>query len=672
MASPEQSPAYEMASVLFIDIVGYSLGSIDEQSDRLTALQQAVLDSAEYKAALARRELISLPAGDGIALVFFGNPMSPVKCALEIAASLRSHPAVKVRMGLNTGPVRRHADIKEEINVVGGGINIAQRVMDCGDAGHILLSENIAEVVQQARGWRECLTDLGTYEVKHGVKVHVYGLCKDGSGNPASPHKMSSRTKERRQRLAWIATAALLLATAAAGSIWLTKPENPQSIAVLPFEDMSPEKNQQYLSDGLAEALYGELVSISGLHVAAVNSTLQLRGNSDFHSIGRTLNVAKILTGSVSRQENRLRIRVQLVKAQNGEQLWADKFDRDMSDIFAVQDEIARAVRHVFQIRISERMTSKTNSEAYNAYLQGRYLQERETEQNLEQAVGYYKQAIALDPAFARAWVGLSNARSNQAGNGYCPLQQGYHDAEQAAEHALALDPNLASAHGALGYVKMSYAWDWNAARESFSKELALEPENAFALEHLAYLDLILHRFDEGIERYRQAIDRDPLNPAANRDFGMLLHYAGRQMEAEQRVKKALELMPKFGNAYNLLTRVYLAESRPQDALVAAGKETYEPFRLYALALAYHGLGRQQEADEYLAKLVDIAKNDGPFQIAEVYAFRGEKDQAFHWLDNAFEVRDGGMLFISGDPLLKNLEKDARLAAMLTKLHLTQ
>jgi class 3 adenylate cyclase len=223
------APTYEMASVLFMDIVSYSLGSIDDQSDLLTILQKTVRESAQYLQSSAKREVLSLPTGDGMALVFLRDPVSPVKCALEIAGLLRSHPEIKLRMGIHTGPVRRHADIKEEANVVGGGINIAQRVMDCGDAGHILLSRNVAEVLEQLRGWSGCLQDLGMHEVKHGVKVHLYNLCKDGLGNPELPRKLSSGRSVSVatpkppagavSRWKWLAVAGVIVLLAAAGFV---------------------------------------------------------------------------------------------------------------------------------------------------------------------------------------------------------------------------------------------------------------------------------------------------------------------------------------------------------------------------------------------------------------------------------------------------------------------
>lgn len=675
MSPNEQAPNFEMATVLFLDIVGYSLRSIDEETELLTVLQQAVRETSEYQAASANKELISLPTGDGMALVFLRDPMCPVRCAIEIATSLRTHREFKVRMGLNTGPVRRHADIKEEINIVGGGINIAQRVMDCGDGGHILLSHSIAEVLQQARGWKRSLQDLGMQEVKHGVKVHLYNLVRDGCGNPAVPQKISaSQTKDRRKRLGWMATGAIVLATAAAGAIWYPKTDRSdlQSIAVLPFEAASQESSLQSWSDGFSEDLFYELMRSPGLHVAGTRSSFKFRGkNLDTHAIGHKLHVATILMGNVSREGNRLKIRVALMKTQDDFSIWAHSFDSELNDIVMVRDQIAQSVRQALGARVPEEKKAAVNGPAYNAFVQGSYFLQRPNQGDIERALGYFEQAVKIDPGYASAWGGLAYALENLAGGSASwPVKNAYDRARNAAERALALDPNLAMAHGALGYIMMAYDWDWEGARVSFERELSLEPNNPYALAHVAYLDLILHRLDNGIANYEKSVDSDPLNPAANRDYGFLLHYAGKQREAENKVQKALELAPEFANAHSLLTRIYLAESRPRDALAEAEKENYKPFLLYGLALAHFALGHKQEADDNFSKLIDIAKTDGPFQIAEVAAFRGEKDLAFHWLNEAYKLHDAGLLFLAGDPLLKNLEDDPRLVALATKMKL--
>jgi len=253
MSTGVPSPTYEMASVLFMDIVSYSLGSIDEQTELLTMLQEIVRETGEYKAACANSELLSLPTGDGMALVFLRDPVSPAKCALEIAAALKDHAQVKLRMGLHIGPVRRHADIRENMNVVGGGINMAQRVMDCGDTGHILVSQQVAEVLQQLRGWSDSLQDLGVQEVKHGVKIHLYNLCKDGLGNCALPKKLRAGTaarapesKGRDAKPKWAILAAVLFVVAA-GALAFREWKKPKPVPAAPLvEAPLPERELRY------------------------------------------------------------------------------------------------------------------------------------------------------------------------------------------------------------------------------------------------------------------------------------------------------------------------------------------------------------------------------------------------------------------------------------------
>lgn len=250
MSTGVQSPTYEMASVLFMDIVSYSLGSIDEQTELLTMLQEVVRETGEYKAASANGELLSLPTGDGMALVFLRDPVSPAKCALEIAAALKDHAQIKLRIGLHIGPVRRHADIRENMNVVGGGINMAQRVMDCGDAGHILVSQQVAEVLQQLRGWGDSLQDLGVQEVKHGVKIHLYNLCRDGLGNRALPKKLLIAPalpveSKRSPRWRW-AIAAGLVVLAAAAAVALREWTKPAPTLPRAVETPLPERELRY------------------------------------------------------------------------------------------------------------------------------------------------------------------------------------------------------------------------------------------------------------------------------------------------------------------------------------------------------------------------------------------------------------------------------------------
>jgi len=447
------------------------------------------------------------------------------------------------------------------------------------------------------------------------------------------------------------------------------------SIAVLPFEDLSPAKDQEYFSDGLAEELLNSLAKIQGLHVAARTSSFQFKGkNEDLQVIGQKLNVATVLEGSVRKQGQRVRISAQLIQVSDGFHLWSETYDRDLTDIFKVQEEIARSVAGSLKgTLLGEKESSRrtTSVEAYNAYLQGKYFYARPTKENLKKSISYYEQAISLDPSYAPAWAALSVDRSDQAGD-YDPasMREEYSRAREAAERALALDPSLAEAHAAIGLIKLNYDWDWAGAYASFQQALALESGNALVVEGAAWSAAALNHFDEALALCRRAVALDPLLTWAHHCLAFNAWWAGQLDEAEGAARKGLELDPQFPWLHTVLSRVYLARSRPQEALAEAERDTESVFRLQGLALAHHALAQKQESNRALAELIARHHLHAAFQIAEVYAFRGEADAAFTWLDRAYAQRDGGLSEMKGDPLLKNLERDPRYAAFLKKMHL--
>jgi eukaryotic-like serine/threonine-protein kinase len=450
-----------------------------------------------------------------------------------------------------------------------------------------------------------------------------------------------------------------------------SSPPITPSIAVLPFVDLSPQKDQEYFSDGLAEELLNSLVKIQGLHVTARTSSFQFKGkNEDLRVIGQRLNVATVLEGSVRKQGQRVRIGAQLIQVSDGFHLWSEAYDRDLTDIFAVQEEIARSVAESLRVTLlgeKAHTPRATNVEAYDAYLQGQYFYARPTRRNLEKAISYSQQAISRDPSYAPAWAVLSRARSFQAG-GYGPVHE-YSRAREAAERAVALDPNLAQAYLALGEVKEQYDWDWAGADASYRRALALEPGNAEVVEGAGYLAAILNHFEEALSLSRRAAALDPLRASAHHNLALIAWRAGHLDEAEAAIQKALELDPQFPWLHTVLSRVYLARSHPQEALAEAERDG-PGFRQQELALAYHALGRGQESDRALDELIAGYKQIAAFQVAEVYAFRGEVDAAFTWLERAYEQRDPGLIDIERDPLLKNLERDPRYAAFLKKMRL--
>ncbi len=689
MASPSFAGRLQIAHVLFVDVVSYSVMPMDKQEQTLRALQEAVRNTEEFVRAGDSDQLISLPTGDGMALVFFNDAEAPAHCAVQLSRALQKQADIKVRMGIHSGPVYRVADINANRNVAGGGINMAQRVMDCGDAGHILVSKSVADVLGQVGTWRDMLHDLGEAEVKHGVMLHIYNLYSDEIGHRELPHKLQTASKTaisetaRGRRKMLVAVGVLVAVLAVAAAFWLRRggrgsaaQPGTASIAVLPFVDMSSEKNQEYFSDGLAEELLNDLAKIPGLRVAARTSSFQFKGkNEDLRTVGDKLNVGAILEGSVRKQGSRVRITAQLIKVGDGFHLWSETYDQEMNDIFAVQEDIGRSVAGSLKVALLGRKTSMpsaqgTNAEAYNAYLQGEYFLKRHGKENLEKAIGYYEQTIKLDPGYAPAWVGLAAARSDQADRGYLPVEESYRKAREAAERALALDANLAAAHAAMGGIKMSYDWDWAGADASYQQALALEPGNAKFVRNAGMLAKTMGRLDEALAQDRRAVELDPLSVPAHSTLGLAAYYAGRRDEAAAALKKAMELNPEFPNSHALLGQVYLAQAHPQEALAEMEREPEPAIRLQGQALAYHALGRKKESDAALAELTAKYQADAAFQIAEVYAFRREADRAFEWLERAYAQRDSGLAEIKGDPLLRSLERDPRYAAFLKKMRL--
>ena len=474
---------------------------------------------------------------------------------------------------------------------------------------------------------------------------------------------------------------AVLIIAVAMGHFWwkrsLAVAPVASSIAVLPFADMSPEKNQQYFSDGLAEELLNHLAKTPGLRVAARTSSFQLRDKSaDLRDIGKKLDVATILEGSVRKEGKRVRISAELVKAEDGFQLWSGTYDRDLNDVFAVQDDIARAITGELKLRLlnagSGRVPQRAISpDAYNAYLQGRYFYERRTHDDLTRAYDYFQQAVKLDPSYARGWSALAWVLITRGeGAEGSTFEEGYRDGRAAAERALQLDPGLAEAHAAIGRIKRGYEWDWTGADAAFQKALALEPQNSVVLLGASSLQASLGHFDEAVALNRRAVEIDPLSVMAHVALGIHAYYAGQQALAIDAYQKALAISPEGPEAHYLLGLVYLEQGKAQQALAEFEKNRPNSERSVGQALAYSGLGKKKEADAALQQLIDDYREQAAYQIAEVYAFRGEADHAFEWLGIARAHKDAGLAGIKGDPLLKNIYHDPRLGTFLRKMGL--
>jgi TolB-like protein/tetratricopeptide (TPR) repeat protein len=484
----------------------------------------------------------------------------------------------------------------------------------------------------------------------------------------------------------WLAGGALALAVAAlaaGGWAWWrsgTMDRTP-SVAVLPFLDLSQARDQIYLSAGLAEEIVASLTRLEGLRVTGRTSAAAFaQPLPDLAKVGRDLGVETVLQGSVRRDGTRVRVTAQLVQVADGSHLWSRTFDRDIADLFAVQDEIAGAVVQALRVKLlsgrapSSLLHRTANPEVYAQYLLGRQLDREDRVADARQAVASFRRALALDPTYAPAWAALSQSifwgYSNIDGAA-ADLKPSRDEALAAAEQAVTLAPDLADGYAARGFLRASLQWDWTGARSDFERALSLDPGNAeirqrYARNVLAPMGLLA-------EARSGALLATRLDPLSNSAWSSLaaIHLAeGELVRARRAATRSLELRPRQDFATTYLALVELLEGRPEAALLAAQRCDAELFRLQLTAAALHSQQRGDEAQSALDRLLAGHAADGPFQIATVYAWRGQADQAFQWLDRALAESDGGLMDLRLDPLLRGLASDPRFKALLARLHL--
>ncbi len=476
----------------------------------------------------------------------------------------------------------------------------------------------------------------------------------------------------------------LLLLAAVGGYFWRSRHHaasgvTTASIAVLPFADMSPGKDQEYFSDGLAEELTNDLAKVPGLKVAGRSSAFQFKGrNEDLRTVAQKLNVANVLEGSVRRDGDRVRITAELTKAEDGFQLWSEEYNTEIKDIFAVQDEIARAVTEALQIKLLGAKATPvparsqvTNPDAYQAYLQAAYFLNRGFEKaNYHQALAYADQAIKLDANFSRAWALRSAIFAGMAEDGYMDTEPGFRRAREDAEQAIALDPRSAAGYLSLADVRLTYDFDWEGAEAALDKAVALEPGSTVLPSYRAALEESRGRLDDAIELRKRAIALDPLCSSCYVLLGSDLIEDGQYDDANAVLQKALALDPHQGFVHFGRGQILLARGRPQEALVEMQQETNSWLKLTGEAIAYQALGRKQASEAALRELIARHGSDAAYQVGEVYAYRGEADKAMDWLERAYQQHDSGLPSLKTDGLLKGLRQDPRYLELLRKMQL--
>jgi TolB-like protein/Tfp pilus assembly protein PilF len=587
--SPELKPdlPLEIAHLLLIDAVGYSKLLVNEQIKLLQELNQIVRSTGCFRTAEKTGKLIRVSTGDGMALLFFQSPEEPVRCALEISRTLQEHPHIQLRMGVHSGPVNRVRDVNDKTNIAGSGINVAQRVMDCGDAGHILLSAHIAEDLTQYRHWQPYLHDLGECEVKHGLRLHLVNLYKDNLGNPHLPDKLKRRKRWKQTsgvrvrpvitpRLPKYVLTAVLLVSAVALAISFSVfyrrglpavarsssgkaadvglPIAGKSIAVLPFENRSEDKANAYFADGIKDEILTRLSKIADLKVASRTSTQHYKSAPEnLPEIAKQLGVADILEGSVQKSGDAVRVNVRLIKATNDSQLWADTFDRKLTDIFSVESEVAKAIADQLQAHLTGReelaIAAKPtdNPEAYDAYLRGLAynLKTLNTPAKALGAQKYLREAVRLDPTFAVAWALLSYVDSiGYITQSLQPTVALREEARQAAETALTLQPNLGEAILAKGHYHYACLKDYDTAVRYFDQARQLLPNSSQIPESLAYVTRRRGQWNRSEAYFNQAERLDPRNVSLLSEHALSYIALRRFPVALRKLDQVLDITP--------------------------------------------------------------------------------------------------------------------------------
>jgi len=609
----------EIAHLLLIDVVGYSKLLVNEQIELLQELNQIVRNTECFRAAQSTGKLIRVPTGDGMALLFFRSPEEPAQCALEISEALKGHPHIKLRMGVHSGPVNQVTDVNDRTNIAGAGINVAQRVMDCGDGGHILLSKHLADDLAEYRHWRPHLHDLGECEVKYGLRLHLVNLYKDNLGNPHLPEKLKrgKRWKQAavpvRQLSAprWpksvlliailVSTVALVISSliffnrapttatrapapgAPAASAQAAIPE--KSIAVLPFQNLSDQKENAYFADGVQDEILTALTKIADLKVISRMSTMQYNTTTerDVREIANALGVAHVLEGTVQRAGGRVRVSAQLIDARTDTQLWAERYDRDVADVFAIESELAGKIVAQLQAKISPsekaaiEKPSTTDLAAYDLYLRAQELFADTSDpiharEKLPQAAQLLDGAVGRDPHFIQAWCLLSRVHGAAyfRGHDHTPARLGL--ANAAVQTALRLQPDAGEAHLALAIYYYNGFRDYGRARSELVIARRALPNSADVFRYTGMIDRREGHWDEATRNLEHALELDPRNFFTLQQLAYAYGWQHRYADEVRTYDRALAIMPGDpGSRINLalVALDWRADIKPFQATLA-------------------------------------------------------------------------------------------------------
>jgi adenylate cyclase len=690
----------KLAAIMFTDMVGYSALAQRDDKVALELLEEHRRLLREIFPRFHGTEIKTI--GDAF-LVEFGSALEAAQCAIEIQRTLakRNHDVtsdrrIELKIGIHIGDV-----VHREGDVYGDGVNIASRIEALAGAGGICVSMDVERQIRNALEAR--FEKFGSADLKN-IKLPM-DLFRIVLPWEKGAERSAARASKKSPVL--VAAVVLIILALLAGWWWMRRSSKNQqlvaahvlpavpantpdqkSVAVLPFVNLSDDKGSEYFSDGVSEELLTVLQKIPGMHVAARTSAFSFKGkNATAQEIGQKLGVAHLVEGSVRKSGETVRIAARLTRADTGEDLWSENFTRDLKDVFAVQTELAETI--VAQVR--DRLTGGAaasadkqkiqaevqaaekggtkNVDAHQLYLQGRFYENRHSEKSAREALAAYQHATELDPGFALAWAGVAGthvwlaAFSTQGGQK--TFDANLSSARDAVTRALSIEPNLPEALLARGSIETNFDFNWNGAAQTLSKALALAPADPNIVIAAGNLEIARGNMDRAIELYRKAVDLDPVNPQARAFLAFNLAVTKRFAEARAEFPRVVELNPAAPWAHAGLGLSYLLEGKFEEAVTATEGEAGEWARLLIVACARWGQKKIPEADAALAQLTDGFAETAAYQIAEVYAYRGDKDKTFEWLERARRQRDPGLTGLRKDPLTVNIQNDPRWNAFL-------
>lgn len=565
--------------------------------------------------------------------------------------------AIRARMALNSGAVEfRDGDY------FGPTLNRVARLLAVAHGGQTLMTQATHDLARDHLPAAVEMRALGEHALKDIARPeHVFQLCHPALTQLFPPLRTGVEAHDKAM----------------------------PSIAVLPFVNMSKDEENEYFADGLSEELLNVLAKIKGLRVASRTSAFHFKGKDvDIPTVARKLNVATVLEGSVRKSGIRVRITAQLIEAATDSHLWTETYDRTLEDIFAVQDDIAQSVvKEMRAALLGEAIDAKASAdvkaavaaattgraedpEAYRLYLHGRFQIERMSGESVARGVESMRAAVARDPDFALGWSGLAQAYSIEAGYGWAPVHEGYARAREAAERALALSPDLAEAHVALGEVLSGHDWDWRGAEAAYRRAYELAPGNAMVIRHYASAQANAGKFADALGLLARAAELDPLSPAAWRALAVRCFHAHRYDDGAAASQKAIDLDPSLGLVHCFLAVMRWKQGRLDEALAEARAERLAEWRTFSLAIVHHARGEERESRQALDELIARHGDTMAYQVAIAMGARNDATEAFHWLERAYDTRDPGLAMTAIEPTFESLHGDPRWPAFLRKMNL--